>query len=526
MTDTITESFCERCGTRYSFEPTAKPRRGGIGRVRVLTRGLTTFVSNDGMPLAEAMASARADEGRAGTARQLDAFHKAFNFCMSCRQYTCANCWNEKAGECLSCAPDLSREVLPPAFPDLPATGPVEGNGELGHEAIEATAWPRVDLDRAAPVDAAAAALAFAAEAPATEPATEPELVLESPEVLARLDAFVSAPPPSEELTEDELAEIQSALASVQAPLPPEIAVAAGIAAPAEPAATAKIVGAAPDEDAPEAVVAAADVEAAAEPSAPATPDERAGAARGQTRGLLGRFRPAKAAAAAAVAADHPAEGTLEPDRGEEAAREAGGVPAAIAPEAGAAPADIVLAETEAAEPAERAAADVGEVPGDAVATDIELAGAAVAAEIALADAASAESEDVVDVAEPVAAARPQADIVEQPTWQVVAPEAAPTPASPPVSWPETPAWPDGTQVPMPSSSQVPGPDASPWASRLAISRPEPTGVWAASSQEVLGTPATPGHAGAAPGIQACVSCGLSLSANARFCRRCGARQA
>jgi len=26
--------------------------------------------------------------------------------------------------------------------------------------------------------------------------------------------------------------------------------------------------------------------------------------------------------------------------------------------------------------------------------------------------------------------------------------------------------------------------------------------------------------------VRACISCGLSLSANARFCRRCGTRQA
>ena len=70
------------------------------------------------------MAAARSDEERAGITRQLDAFHKTFNFCMTCRQYTCANCWNEKVGECLTCAPDLTRDVLPALFPDLPPGGP------------------------------------------------------------------------------------------------------------------------------------------------------------------------------------------------------------------------------------------------------------------------------------------------------------------------------------------------------------------------------------------------------------------
>jgi 8-oxo-dGTP diphosphatase len=59
MTETITESFCERCGTRYSLEPVTARRRAGIGRVRVLTRGLRNYVVNDGMPMSEAMAAAR-----------------------------------------------------------------------------------------------------------------------------------------------------------------------------------------------------------------------------------------------------------------------------------------------------------------------------------------------------------------------------------------------------------------------------------------------------------------------------------
>ena len=133
MTDTITESFCERCGTRYSFEKAAKRGRGGIGCVRVATRGLKNFVANDGMPMTQAIAVARDDEDRAAVSRQLEAFHKTFNFCMTCRQYTCANCWNEKAGECLTCSPGLVQEVLPAAFPNLPIAGPVaSGNGHGG----------------------------------------------------------------------------------------------------------------------------------------------------------------------------------------------------------------------------------------------------------------------------------------------------------------------------------------------------------------------------------------------------------
>ena len=55
---------------------------------------------------------------------------------------------------------------------------------------------------------------------------------------------------------------------------------------------------------------------------------------------------------------------------------------------------------------------------------------------------------------------------------------------------------------------------------------PQADALWAASNQEVLGAaPAPLAGAAAAPQAQPCVSCGLSLSANARFCRRCGTRQ-
>jgi hypothetical protein len=45
--------------------------------------------------------------------------------------------------------------------------------------------------------------------------------------------------------------------------------------------------------------------------------------------------------------------------------------------------------------------------------------------------------------------------------------------------------------------------------------------LWAASARDVVSPPV-----GAAPtGIQPCSNCGLSLSATARFCRRCGSPQ-
>ncbi len=123
MTDILTELFCERCGTRYTFEST-RPRR--LTGVKVLSRGLKNFVMSDGTSLDEAMAAARSETDRAASAPQLDAFHKTFTFCMSCRQYTCPNCWNEAEVACLTCAPHLGHEIMSAPFPDLATAGQVD----------------------------------------------------------------------------------------------------------------------------------------------------------------------------------------------------------------------------------------------------------------------------------------------------------------------------------------------------------------------------------------------------------------
>ena len=120
MAEILTESFCERCGTRYTFEsPRQRVRLKGV---KVLSRGLKNFVLSDGTSMDEAMAAARSETDREVTAHQLDAFHKTFNFCMTCRQYTCPDCWNEGEARCLSCAPHLGHEILAAPLPDLGAT--------------------------------------------------------------------------------------------------------------------------------------------------------------------------------------------------------------------------------------------------------------------------------------------------------------------------------------------------------------------------------------------------------------------
>jgi hypothetical protein len=144
---------------------------------------------------------------------------------------------------------------------------------------------------------------------------------------------------------------------------------------------------------------------------------------------------------------------------------------------------------------------------------------------------ASAEEELVAEpaaAAEPVAEPAPPArrDHVEQPTWRITAPDEAPaTPASrdgidpalpaaavatPPAAapeWPSTPQWPTAAPAIPILGNQL--------ADRSTAA------LWAASARDVV-SPVGPAPVA---GVQPCSSCGLSLSATARFCRRCGSRQ-
>ena len=84
------------------------------------------------------------------TTNQLDAFHKTFNFCLNCRQYTCGNCWNTAEGRCLTCVPLPGMEkdaqlLVVPAIAFAP-----NGNGAHVHDGVAAEpgvdGWPEVDL--------------------------------------------------------------------------------------------------------------------------------------------------------------------------------------------------------------------------------------------------------------------------------------------------------------------------------------------------------------------------------------------
>jgi hypothetical protein len=74
LTETLTESFCERCGTRYEFS--APTRLNPLRKTRGLIGGLKNYLTSQDA-LGDAMDDAmRTEEGALATA-QLDAFHEA-----------------------------------------------------------------------------------------------------------------------------------------------------------------------------------------------------------------------------------------------------------------------------------------------------------------------------------------------------------------------------------------------------------------------------------------------------------------
>jgi ribosomal protein L40E len=132
--------------------------------------------------------------------------------------------------------------------------------------------------------------------------------------------------------------------------------------------------------------------------------------------------------------------------------------------------------------------------------------------------------------AAPIAAEAPRDDRIQQPTWQIFAPDAAPAvgrpldatlppvaPSQPPAAASADPQWPV-------RPDQAESPAMALLANRSNRSPSE--ALWAASAQEVLARPANAPAAAVVAGVQPCSSCGLSLSATARVCRRCGTRQA
>ena len=542
MTEILTESFCERCGTRYTFEA-AIPKKRRIGKLKILSKGLKNYVLSEDASLDEALAEARSEEEREVSGGQLDAFHQTFQFCMSCRQYTCANCWNDTEGRCLSCAPlSVGGGQLRSPLDDLLAGGggapfaspsPLDealgaaaarnGHGPLEEPSagfpapaapvaepaaaadeparIVGSAWPTIDLFRdpeaAIPMGPPAESLngAGAPSAPAESPTDEAELIQAAThaEAVEPAEALQSEPG-----AKDFWARPFTGYAPVPEPTNGHEPAAAGIVTPPDEPSPAPVAELAAEEPEPATAVGA--------PASAREADARAVELAERTTRLLGRFR-------------------VQP-------RSAGSVPAVS-------PVDGSPAPTQ-SQPAEQAQPATESQP-EPIAQPVWKFVPSPAPEPEPILAAEPEPEPIVPVAtapdEPrpqIMEARPQLrpaaiDRIEMPAWptpvrlplsdSAAVPPAIP--AFPPASMPSPPASPAAPQWPAPLRPDLDASSTPFWASGGSGIDPG-ADFWNASAREVAGVP---GQAVSAVGVQSCVSCGLSLSATARFCRRCGSRQ-
>ncbi len=492
MTEILTESFCERCGTRYTFE-TARPQNSRLGRARTFTKGLRNYVLSDDS-FSEAMADARGEEELAATVVQLDAFHKTFNFCLSCRQYTCSNCWHTEEGRCLSCAPrpgDRAVEDLEPGASEAIAgrlaaiASDTEAASLEGPIAI--AAWPAVDLP--APEEAERA------EAPdhglASVEASASAVVDAAPDV-ALLEAAEAPTSPGKEIQPEAAAEVT--------------------AEPAGPAPTPEraIQGLRLGESLDDAIAA---YEAAHEHDSVVVPSEAAPVAGGVPEAALAGSGPATGEAAASAVEPASASAAAPAPTPEALAADVAAAPVTVEPP------DAAASLPAAALPEPAAELDAPLAPPPPPDLIQPMAPAAAPAPEApqpiAATAAPVEAVEPAAAAAPVAPAPGPADALA-PGWLTVAPDDGSAP-----EWPRRPSWPvaPGRQA-----------EATTIAGRRMVPSADAASMWAASAREVMeaGPSATADHGRvqvATPTPQPCVQCGLSLSANARFCRRCGARQ-
>lgn len=220
MLEALTESFCERCGTRYEFK--APTRLSPLRRTRGFMGGLKNYLTSQD-DFSDAMADAMRGEEGGLAAAQLEAFHESFSFCIGCRQYTCRTCWNDGAGRCRSCAPiagtDDLIERMEASFTGAAAVaaGPVRGAPE--HDLpgpLGAEAWPTADLT----VGSAAEARAVNSDAPVWPPDEEltPAAVMAEPDIEAEP---VADPPPEPVVAEIEPEPVVAAEVEAKAEIEP-----------------------------------------------------------------------------------------------------------------------------------------------------------------------------------------------------------------------------------------------------------------------------------------------------------------
>jgi hypothetical protein len=151
MPEALTESFCERCGTRYEFA--APTELNALRKTRGLFSGLKNYIMSQ-EALGDSLQDGIRSEEEALASQQLEAFHESFNFCINCRQYTCRNCWNDDAGRCRNCEPIAGTDDLLEQFeatfqaqhPELAAADLAEADAQ---RRLEVETWPTADLSAA-----------------------------------------------------------------------------------------------------------------------------------------------------------------------------------------------------------------------------------------------------------------------------------------------------------------------------------------------------------------------------------------
>jgi hypothetical protein len=475
LADTLTESFCERCGTRYEFS--APTRLNPLRKTRGLFGGLKNYLTSQDA-LSDAIGDAMRDEEGALASAQLEAFHESFNFCIDCRQYTCVNCWNDDAGRCRSCAPIAGTDDLAERLEaSLGATAaaaiaePIVNGDEVDHR-LGTEHWPTSDLPEPAGNGHAAMTESWpVAEAQATSEAQSQGFV--------GADGFVY----------ETQAQADAAGASTPQPDEPTPAVA----------------------DAPEQV---------------AESDWEAIAAELAVEQATAEVEPDALPPLRVVAWDEDAAYEVEPEP----------MVAEVEPEP-----EPMVAEVEVEPEPEPMVAEVEPEPEPMVA-EVEVEPEPVVAEVE----PEPEPEPVVAEVEPepepepVAPPRPIAPIREtilhfpEPSAPAPSPEL-PTEQQPVAAEADTPelaarrAQLDllGLGDPGQGPVEPAGQRVLPYRSRGAAATPDELAAlaaqgarfWEASAREVAGAVGN-------VGVQSCGECGLSLSANARFCRRCGTRQA
>jgi hypothetical protein len=540
VVDTLTESFCERCGTRYSFDP-PKPRSGTLSNVKVLGRGIRRLALTRVASLDEALASARADEDRAEADRLQEAFHGTFHLCLSCRQYTCSNCWNDGSGTCLTCNPTPESLAAEAAAAEA-ATRAEEERRQAAAQA-EAEARAEADSDSRSSVSDLAesseqdpipgSSSITISPAPVHAPAGVPAQQLDGLTPGTSLDDFIAAYEAAADQTRSGSTETDPGDSSNDTGGVDDGAVRTN------------------DERLAQVVVDHLTLtveDGAAEPSpTPSIPD--------RPNWLLGRARPLEAnedeaqpslADLSALFRERPAQ---EPDQMSPTTdpRESAEVAASDRSAAADAAGQELPGESERAAATRRESWRTPEAMGEVAAspdvaqpdsTDDRVAGPQpwpAASERRIAEEPNAETpawlQDAARTRNPEEPVERTADLPTRQPWAAMPGATAPD-LSPAAPWHMTARVDPGPdrvgEDPRIAAWQAVAPEAGGGPPAAPPNPPAIPPSFAARLSST-GRPAWEPVSAPAPipsGARACGGCGLSLSANARFCRRCGTRQA